>query len=294
MELISVQGLRAALPYIRKFSGSLFVFKLGGEALESTKPLDSIVEQLTLLHQLGIRFVVVHGGGSQSTELLGRLGVASEFVDGRRVTSAEAIKGMVMSLNGTARTAILSSCRRHRLPAIGLSGIDAAIIRAEKRPPTTATSGAPVDYGFVGDVLEVDPAPLRHLLDAGIVPIVSCLAADDAGTVLNINADTVASALAVSLRAAKLIVLMKPRGVLQDVSDPLSLLSELTLAELKGLETDQRLNGGMLPKAKAIEAAILGGVGTVHLISYEVPDSIMVEVFTNEGCGTMVVAGEGV
>jgi acetylglutamate kinase len=291
MELISVKGLRAALPYLRHFGGKLFVVKVGGEALESRETIDSLVEQLTILHQLGIRFVLVHGGGTQATQLGEKLSVESTFIEGRRVTSPEAVDVLVMALNGTARTAILSSCRRHQLPAVGVSGVDAGIVRAEKRPEVKISDGTKVNYGQVGNICGLNLEPLRGLIEMGTVPVVSSLSADDAGTVLNINADDVAAALAVGLQATKLVMVTQPRGILTDIADPQSLISELTLAELADLEAKGTIKTGMLPKSKAVRTALIGGVQSVHIVSYDFPDAILVEVFTNEGCGTMIVHG---
>ncbi len=292
MELISMKGLRATLPYLRKFSRSLFVVKLGGEAIESNQVVDSIIEQLTILHQLGIRFVIVHGGGKQSTELCEKLGISTQFIEGRRVTSSEAIDALVMSLNGSVRTRILCSCRKHQLSAVGISGIDATTITASKRPPVATKSGRKIDFGWVGDIKTVNVEFLQSLIDSGVVPIVSSLASDDSGQVLNINADSIASAIAKGLGASKLILVTQKRGILKDVDDSRSLISELSISELKGLEDSGIVFDGMLPKSKAITDAIQAGVERVHIVSFEYPDCILVEVFTNEGCGTMIRAGD--
>ena len=288
MELSSALSLRTALPYLRLFRNRLFVVKIGGEALQDRRFLALLIEQLMILHQLGIHLILVHGGGPQATEIGSRLGVESEFIDGRRLTSLEFIETMVLALNGAVRTEIVARCRAHKLNAVGMSGIDSGLIRASKRKPIKVSSGEMVDFGWVGEIEAVDPAPLRALLSADIVPVVSSLAADDQGQVLNINADSVASAIAVEIGASKLILVTKPRGLLDDIERPETLISHLTIAELKNLEDSGVIKSGMLPKSKAIQTALEGGVERVHLISFEYPESILTELFTNEGCGTMI------
>lgn len=291
MELTAVQGLRAALPYLRRFAGELFVIKLGGEALESDKTASAVIEQIAMLHQLGMRVILVHGGGAQATRLMDEFGIASHFVDGRRVTSPTSIDALAMTLNGSVQSKILSLCRAHSLRAVGVSGIDAGLITATKRPPVKSKSGETVDYGQVGDIVRVDPKLLHLFVDSGIVPIVSCLCADEAGQILNVNADDVAAAISTSVCAQKLILATKPRGILKNINDASSLYSELDVSELEALESSGVIATGMLPKSKAIRTALEGGVASVHVISFEYPDSFLVEIFTNEGCGTMITAG---
>jgi acetylglutamate kinase len=281
-------GLRHAAPYIRLFKGSTFVIKAGGEALEAEAATLDLLGQVEILHHVGIRVVLVHGGGSESTALARALGAEARFVEGRRVTDAKALAVATMVLNGSVNTRILAACRRLGLPAVGVSGVDAGLIRARKRQPVEV-GGEMVDYGLVGDVVSVSPGVLTTLLDAGMVPVVSPLSADDAGTVLNINADTVASALAVGLRAEKLILMTGAPGILERPDDPGSLVSYTDLAGLRRLREQGCLVRGMLPKASAIDSAILGGVRRVHILGAGLPDSLLAEVFTNEGVGTLVV-----
>jgi acetylglutamate kinase len=195
-----------------------------------------------------------------------------------------------MVLNGQINTQIVAACRQLDLPAIGLSGVDAGLVRARRRAPVrVAGLAAPVDYGYVGDIESVDTTVLQTQLENGLLPVVSPLSADAGGTLLNINADTIAAALAAALGAAKLILATAAPGILEDRADPASLVSYVDLAGLARLEAAGALADGMLPKAKAIEGAIRGGVSRVHVISYKVPDSLLLEVFTNEGTGTLVV-----
>jgi acetylglutamate kinase len=231
----------------------------------------------------------VHGGGPQSTELATRLGHESHFVDGRRVTDENALHVATMVLNGDINTRILAACREIGVPAVGLSGVDAGLIRARKRPLVQREDGGTVDYGFVGDIDDVDASVIIKQLDSNLVPIVSPLSADDSGTLLNINADTVAAAIARALNAEKLIIATGVPGILEHLEDPRSLISYIDRAGLKKLRDDGNLSAGMLPKAAAIEQALAGGVPRVHVISYAVPDSLLLEVFTNEGTGTLVV-----
>lgn len=292
METRPVAGLRAALPYLKHFRDQLFVVKCGGETLQDRDALESLVEQIALLHQLGIKVILVHGGGDQATKLGNALGVESQFVDGRRVTSPEFVDVMVMALNGQSQGEILSVARKLGVGAVGVSGISAGLIQAVKRSAVETKSGAVQDYGQVGDIVDVDPTVLKVLLDGGLLPIVSPISADDHGTLLNINADQVASALAVALGAAKLIVVTTPRGIMADIGDPQSLISQLNLDELAELEESGKVQGGMWPKASAIRTALEGGVASAHVISYRFPDALLTEIFTNEGCGTMICLGE--
>ena len=282
-------ALKHAVPYIRIFKGKTFVVKAGGGAVEREATLRALLEQLEVFHQVGIRVVLVHGGGTQSTEISRALGAESRFVEGRRVTDEKALEVATMVLNGAVNTRILAACRALGLPAVGLSGVDAGLVQARKRPPVRVGDEI-VDYGLVGDVSAVDATALEGLLDAGYVPVVSPLSAADDGTVLNINADTVASALAVALKAEKLLVLTGAAGILERPDDPGTLVSYTDLAGLRRLREEGGLMTGMLPKTSAIEAAIRGGVRRVHILSHDLPDGLLAEVFTNEGVGTLVVA----
>ena len=281
-------ALKHAVPYIRIFKGRTFVLKAGGGALEREATARALVEQVDVLHQVGIRVVLVHGGGTQSTDLARALGAEARFVEGRRVTDEKALEVASMVLNGTVNTQLLAVCRKVGVPAVGVSGVDAGLIQARKRPPVRVGDEL-VDYGFVGDIAAVDPKVLVSLLDAGYVPVVSPLSAADDGTLLNINADTVAAALAVALKAEKLLFLTGAPGILERSDDPGSLVSYTDLAGLRRLRDEGGLVRGMLPKTSAIEAAIHGGVRRVHILSHDLPDGLLAEIFTNEGVGTLVV-----
>jgi len=286
---IVVSALKHAAPYIRLFKGKVFVLKAGGEIFADKAATTALMEQVGLLHQVGVRVVVVHGGGPQSTELATALGVDTTFVDGRRVTDDATLDVAMMVLNGQINTRVLASCRDLQIPAVGISGVDAGLIRAHKRPPVDRGDDTPLDYGFVGDIDSVDADILRKQLDNGLMPVVSPLSCDESGTLLNINADTVAAAIAAELNAEKLILMTGAPGVLEDVNDPQSLISYIDRKHLDKLRDTGKLADGMLPKAAAIDSALANGVQRVHVISYNVPDSLLLEVFTNEGTGTLVV-----
>jgi acetylglutamate kinase len=286
---IVVSALKHAAPYIRLFKGKVFVIKAGGEIFSDIEQTRALMEQVGILHQVGVRVVLIHGGGPQSTALSSALGHNTQFVDGRRVTDSDSLNVAAMVLNGQINTRILATCRDLQIPAVGISGIDAGLIRAHKRPPVERKGETTVDYGFVGDIDSVEADILRKQLDNGLMPVVSPLSCDDSGNVLNINADTVAAAIAAELNAEKLILATGAPGILEDINDPGSLISYIDRAALDKLRKSGKLADGMLPKAAAIEAALANGVQRVHVISYRMPDSILLEVFTNEGTGTLVV-----
>ncbi len=287
----AVRSLRSAAPYIRLFKGKVFVVKAGGAVFGDTAATRALIEQVAILHYFGVRVVFVHGGGPQLTEITEQLGVPTRMVEGRRVTDQRSIDVTSMVLNGLINTRILGFCRELDIDAVGISGVDAGLIRAHKRPPVRVQStGETVDYGYVGDIDRVDATVIRKLLDAGLMPVVSPLSCDESGTLLNINADTVASAIGAALGAEKLVLCTGAPGILERVEDPSSIISYTDLQGLKRLRDEGRIVDGMLPKAKAIEDAIRGGVRRVHVISYKAPEGILAEVFTNEGTGTLVVA----
>lgn len=286
---VAIAALRGAVPYLRLFQGKTFIIKAGGRVVADRQRTSALMEQVGILHRLGIRAVVVHGGGSQATELAGRLGIATRFVEGRRVTDEATREVATMTLNGTVNTSIVAVCRRLGVPALGISGVDAGLVHARRRPPVEIEGEGEVDYGWVGDVETVDAGVLERILDDRFVPIVSPLSADDEGEVLNVNADVVAARLATEMRAEKLILVTGASGILEDASDPSSLVSYTDVKGLDALHAAGALEGGMLPKVKAIKDALAGGVARVHVISHRERDSLLYEVFTNEGSGTLVV-----
>ena len=289
-QALAIHALRSAAPYIRMYKGKTFVVKVGGGVFADPRATRVLVEQIAILHHFGVRVVLVHGGGPQLTELSAALGVPTRMVDGRRVTDQHAIDVTAMVLNGLINTRVLGLCRDLNIEAVGISGVDAGLVRAHKRPPVLTADGELVDFGFVGDIDAVDTTVLRKLLDNGLMPVVSPLSADESGTLLNINADTVAAAIGAALQAEKLILCTGAPGILGSVDDPRSLISYTDLRGLKRLRDEGHIAAGMLPKAKAIEDAIRGGVRRVHVVSYQSAEGILGEVFTNEGTGTLIVA----
>jgi acetylglutamate kinase len=285
----SIAALRRAIPYLRLFQGKVFVIKAGGEVFQAQNGLRQLLEQVGILHQLGIRSVVVHGGGAQATALADRLGLETRFVEGRRVTDEAMLSVTTMVLNGSINTSLVATCRSLGVPALGLSGVDAGFIRARRRPPRRLESGESVDYGFVGDIVSVDVAVIQKLHGEGFLPIVSPISADDQGVLLNINADVVAAHLAKELKAEKLIFVASVPGILRDVKDPSSLISYVDVKGLNELQEAGLIKDGMLPKVASIKDALYGGVHRVHVISHKVQDSLLTEIFTNEGSGTLVV-----
>ncbi|MEJ0063573.1 MAG: acetylglutamate kinase [Alphaproteobacteria bacterium] len=284
----TVRALKKATPYIRMFKGKVFIVKASGGVFGDMAATHALLEQVAILLQVGIRVVIVHGGGQQLTDIQKSMGIETIMVAGRRVTDAKSIEITSMVLNGLVNTQILGICRELGIGAVGISGVAGGLIQAHKRPPVMV-EGENVDYGFVGDIDLVDSKVLRQLLDDGLMPVVSPVSADDKGTLLNINADTVAAAIGAALKAEKLIVCTGAPGIMESLDDPRSLVSYTDLDGLKKLQEKGSLKDGMLPKAKAIEEAIRGGVRRVHIISYKAEDSILAEVFTNEGTGTMIV-----
>jgi len=290
-QTLAIHALRSAAPYIRLYKGKTFVVKAGGGAFADEQLTRTLVEQIGILHHFGVRVVLVHGGGPQLTELTAALGVPTQMIAGRRVTDQKSIDATAMVLNGLISTRLRAICRTLNIDAVGVSGVDAGLIRAHRRPPVQPEGHFEmVDYGFVGDIDSVDPTVLKKLLDAGLMPVVSPLSADESGTLLNINADTVAAAIGAALGAEKLVLCTGAPGILGDLRDPGSLISYTDLRGLARLREEGRIADGMLPKARAIEEALRGGVRRVHVVSYRAPEGILAEVFTNEGTGTLIVA----
>ena len=289
-QTLAIRALKSAAPYIRMYKGKVFIVKAGGGVFADTESTRVLMEQIAILHYFGVRVVMVHGGGPQVTELQNALGMEARMIHGRRVTDAKSIDVTAMVLSGLINTRILSICRSLNIDAVGISGVDAGLIRAHRRALVKQDDGQVVDYGFVGDIVGVDTTVIRKLLDNGLMPVVSPLSADENGVLLNINADTVAAALGASLDAEKLILCTGAPGILERVDDAGSLISYTDLKGLKRLKDEKRIVEGMLPKAKAIEEAIRGGVRRVHVVSYKSPEGILGEVFTNEGTGTLIVA----
>jgi acetylglutamate kinase len=288
-----ITGLKGALRYVRAYRDNVFVVKVGGDVLADSEALDRFAQQLGLLTSLGIRIVVVHGGGPQATALSRRLGHEPTIIAGRRVTDETALEVAKMVYSGALNVDLLASLRAHEVQGVGLSGVDADLITARRRPPVKVMDDAgvqrEVDYGHVGDIDRVDPRVLITLLEARFLPVVASLAGDNDGNVYNVNADTVAESLAVALKAQKLIFLTGAPGVLRDKSDPSSLVTFADPDDLAALMSSGAIAGGMRPKVEACIRAATGGVERTHIIDGRLPDSLLFEVFTGAGCGTMIV-----
>ena len=274
-----------ALPYIRRFSGRTVVVKYGGNALAGASEQDALslfAEDVVLMHTVGIRPVVVHGGGPQISGMLDRLGIETGFVNGLRVTDGPTLDVVRMVLNGDVNPRIVGAVNMHGNIAVGLSGEDGRMIMAERRDPA---------LGFVGDVARVRPGLLQGLMDDGFVPVVSTLGVDASGQPLNINADTAAGAIAEAVGAEKVIYLTDVAGLRRDVSDPTSLVQRATVAEAEALIADGTVAGGMIPKVESCIQAVRGGVKSAHILDGRVPHALLLELFTDSGVGTMITGG---
>lgn len=274
-----------ALPWLKIFSGKTVVVKYGGNAMTRPELQAAFAEDVVFLRYCGVRVIVVHGGGPQITAHLDRLGVASEFRGGFRVTSQETMQVVRMVLVGQVNSDVVSLVNAHGPFAVGLSGEDAQLFTAERRD--ALVDGKPTDIGFVGDVVEVQPGIVTALLDEGKVPVIATVARGVDGALYNVNADTAASALAVAVGAEKLVVLTDVQGLYADWPNSDDVISEIKATELETLLPS--LDSGMIPKMEACLRAVRGGVPRAHVLDGRVPHTILLELFTDEGVGTMVV-----
>jgi acetylglutamate kinase len=297
MNVETLDLLRESLPYIQRFKGKTFVIKMSGKVTEDKTNLLSLAEELALLHQVGIRICVVHGGGQQLNELARKLGVVQTVIEGRRVTDDDTLELAKMIFRGKINTEILSALRNSGISAVGLSGIDGGVIKAERRPPKDVLNRQTgetevVDYGHVGDVVDVDARLITLLLENDYLPVISSLAADDDGKIYNINADTVASEIAARLMAEKLILLSDVNGIYLDQHDESTKIHRLTTAEARELITSGRATGGMIPKLESLIELLTRGVRSAHVIGGHERNGLLSEVFTDEGTGTMILAND--
>lgn len=294
MNIETLDLLRESLPYIQKFQGKTFVVKFSGKVTEDKENLASLTEELALLHQVGIRVCVIHGGGKQLTELAGKLGVVQTVIEGRRVTDDDTLELAKMIFRGKINTEILAQFRRRGVRAVGLSGIDGGVVKAVKRPPRDITNRETgetelVDFGHVGDVVEIDASLINILLDSNYLPVISSLGADDDGRVFNINADTIAAEIAADLGAEKLILMSDVNGIYLDEANEDTKLSSITITDARHLIDSGRATGGMIPKLENLISLLQRGVRSAHIVSGTKRNAILAEVFTDEGTGTMVV-----
>src|SRR5215217_7298189 len=287
--------LREALPYIQRFKGQTFVVKLSGKVTEDHENLTSLAEELALLHQVGIRICAVHGGGKQLSDLATKLGVEQTIIEGRRVTDDATLEMAKMIFAGKINTDILAALRHRGIEAVGLSGVDGNIVHAARRPPKEILNRETgmrdkVDFGHVGDVVQINARLLTVLLDHGYLPVISSLGADDEGMVFNINADTIAAEIAVQLQAEKLILLSDVDGIFLTPGDPETKLSRVTAAEAGELISNGSASGGMIPKLESIMILLRRGVHSAHIINGSKRNALLSEIFTDKGTGTMIVA----
>ncbi|HEY7627563.1 MAG TPA: acetylglutamate kinase [Ilumatobacteraceae bacterium] len=271
-----------ALPYIRRFAGQVVVVKYGGNALAGASDDDALAlfaQDIVLMHQVGMRPVVVHGGGPQISELMGRLGKKSEFRSGLRVTDSETIDIVRMVLIGQVNPQLVAAINVHGPLAVGVSGEDAGLIRAAARNS---------ELGFVGDVASINPMIINALLDDEFIPVVATIGTDESGQAYNINADSVAGAIAEALGAEKLVYLTDIEGLRRTVDDPASLIRQTTPDELDALMADGTIDGGMIPKVESCTHAVRSGVRRAHILDGRIPHVLLLEIFTDEGIGTMI------
>ena len=292
---VKARILAEALPYIQRFQGHTFVVKLSGKVTEDHENLASLAEELALLHQVGIRICAVHGGGKQLSELATKLGIEQTIIEGRRVTDDATLEMAKMIFAGKINTDILAALRHRGIEAVGLSGVDGNIVHAERRPPKEIINRETgerdkVDFGHVGDVVQINARLLTVLLDHGYLPVISSLGADDEGMVFNINADTIAAEIAVQLQAEKLILLSDVDGIYLKPGDAQTKLSRLTAADTDELISSGAATGGMIPKLQNIATLLRRGVHSAHIISGAKRNALLSEVFTDKGTGTMIVA----
>jgi acetylglutamate kinase len=295
MNIETLDLLRESLPYIQRFKGKTFVVKFSGKVTENKENLASLAEELALLHQVGIRVCVIHGGGKQLTELAKKLGIVQTVIEGRRVTDDDTLELAKMIFRGKINTEILAALRRRGIEAVGLSGIDGGVVKAVRRPPKEILNKETgetetIDFGHVGDIVEVDSRLIHLLLENDYLPVISSLGADDDGRIYNINADTIASEIAARLKAEKLILLSDVNGIYLNELDENTKLSRLTASDAQHLIDSGRATGGMIPKLESLIDLLGRGVRSAHIISGTNRNALLAEVFTDEGTGTMVVA----
>jgi acetylglutamate kinase len=277
-----------ALPWLQEFHGKTVVIKYGGHAMTDETLRPAFAQDVAFLRYAGLRPVVVHGGGPQINAQLDRLGIESSFKAGLRVTTPETMDVVRMVLVGQVSRDVVGLLNRHGAFGVGMSGEDARLFTAERKP--AVVDGVSVDIGQVGEIVQVDAGSVRSLLDDGRIPVISSIARGDDGQVYNVNADTAAGALAVALQAAKLVVLTDVDGLYADwppSGDPGDVIDQVTAAELEAMLPE--LSAGMVPKMEACLRAVRGGVPRAHVLDGRIPHSLLLEIFTDEGIGTMVV-----
>jgi acetylglutamate kinase len=274
------QILTEALPYIKKFQGKTIVVKYGGNAMVNEELKAAVMQDLVLLQSVGVNVVLVHGGGPEITDLLNRLGMESKFIGGLRYTDAETARIVQMVLAGKVNKDLVVSINRCGGKAVGICGLDGGLLLAKKQE-------GPVDLGFVGDVEKVNCELIKMTLDNGFLPVIATVGADEEGNVYNINADTAASAIASALSAVKLILLTDVRGLLRDKNDENSLISSVAISQVPALIRQGIISGGMTPKIQCCVEGVRRGVGEAVIIDGRIKHSILLELFSDTGIGTL-------
>ncbi len=267
-----------ALPYIRKYTGKIIVVKYGGSAMQSEKLKDSVVRDIVLLSLVGIKVVLVHGGGPEITEMLKKVGKESKFVNGLRVTDKETVEIVQMVLAGKVNKSLVNIIQNNGGKAMGLSGIDGHMIEADFRD---------IELGYVGEITQLNVQPILDVIDKGYIPVISTIGCDRKGNILNINADTAAAKIAGELSAETLISMTDTSGILADKDDPSTLITKIDINDIPGLIEKGIISGGMIPKVECCSEALRGGVNQVVIIDGRTPHSILIETLTDEGIGTM-------
>ena len=297
MEHYKLDILKEALPYIQRFNNKVFVIKLSGKIVADLSTMKSLAKEVALLHQVGFFPIIVHGGGKQMNELAAKLGIEQTIYGGRRVTDEKTLELAKMVFGGLINTNIASTLRGAGAKVVGLSGVDGNLISAVRRnkvPQKCLETGKDimVDFGFVGDIDKVDTSLLKNLIKEGYVPVISSLGADSAGEVYNINADTVAAKVAISLGAEKLIYLTDVNGIYKDIKDKDSKINRLTVKEAEHLIETKEVFGGMVPKVASIINLLRNGVESAHIVGAFEENALLKEIFTDHGVGTMVSKGD--
>ena len=279
-ENMKAQVLTAALPYIQKYSGKIVVVKYGGNAMINPELKKAVMSDIILLSLVGIKAVLIHGGGPEISQMLDRLGIETKFVDGLRYTDDQTAEVVQMVLAGKTNKDLVSLIGVLGGKALGLCGIDGCMIKAKKLSGKT-------DLGFVGDIVSIDTSPILNALDSGYIPVIATVGVDENGQVYNINADTAAAAIAAALRAENMIMLTDIRGLMRDIKDENSLIPTVKLSDVEALINEGIISGGMIPKVRSCESAVRNGVKKAVMIDGRIPHSILIEMFSDEGIGTM-------
>ena len=274
--------LIAALPYIQKYYGKTVVVKYGGNAMIDPELKKDVMSDIILLTLVGVKIVLIHGGGPEISSLLGKLGIESKFVNGLRYTDKDTAEVVQMVLAGKTNKDLVSLVEVCGGKAVGLCGIDGGMIKAKK------VDDGENDYGFVGDIVKIDPAPIKKVLEENYIPVIATVGTDDEGQVYNINADTAAAEIAAALGAENIITLTDIPGLMKDVNDKNSLIPEIHVDEIDSLIESGIIYGGMIPKVRSLEVAVRAGVKKAVMIDGRIPHSILIEMFSNEGIGTLM------